>query len=405
MTTLYLRPNAAGNEAALSRYPNTGEANWQDVDEASPDEDATYVFSPATEDHRDLYNLDDTSQTGTINWIKVWMRCSGLYAYTVIKVSGYTAREGSQVNPNVWSNWSTQYTTNPDAGGAWTWAQLNALQAGVRLIGAEKGDTRCTQVYIEVDYTAAVAYSKTLTESLGLLDKVVKSPSVVKTEALGLVDAYSRIWNAYRTYSELLGLADTVAKMPSKTLPEILGLADALTKEPGKVLAEPLGLVDIYSRTWAAYRTCSELLGLADSIRKEPAKIFPEALGLLDSVAKSPSVVKTEALGLVDAYSRIWNAYRTYSELLGLADTVAKMPSKTFPEPLGLVDSIVKAITVARTESLGLEDRVSKHVSLHALTEVLGLLDSISYTPNPIVLAKLIRKLIQLEDIGGGVGN
>ncbi|GAI77966.1 unnamed protein product, partial [marine sediment metagenome] len=53
-------------------------------------------------------------------------------------------------------------------------------------------------------------------------------------------------------------------------------------------------------------------------------------------------------------------------------------------------------------ESLGLEDRVSKHVSLHALTEVLGLLDSISYSKNPTVLAKLIRKFIQLENIGGG---
>ncbi|MBA7561936.1 hypothetical protein ES708_03583 [subsurface metagenome] len=86
----------------------------------------------------------------------------------------------------------------------------------------------------------------------------------------------------------------------------------------------------------------------------------------MDTLTKGVVLPLSEILGLLDTYDRVWSVQRTY------------------------------------TESLGLEDRVSKHVSLHALTEVLGLLDSMSYTPNPTILTKLIRKLIQLEDIGGG---
>lgn len=195
-----------------------------------------------------------------------------------------------------------------------------------------------------------VAYEKTLTESLGLLDKVVKAPSVVKTEPLGLLDTYSRTWAAYRVYSESLGLSDTVVKAP------------ALMK------TEALGLVDTVIATRLLVKVLTELLGLSDTVKKDAFKVLTDNLGLVDAVAKG----------------------------------VALHP---LSETLALLDSRVLSIQRTYTESLGLEDRVSKHVSLHALTEVLGLLDSISYLPNPTILAKLIRKLIQVEDIGGGGQN
>ncbi|GAJ17509.1 unnamed protein product, partial [marine sediment metagenome] len=111
----------------------------------------------------------------------------------------------------------------------------------------------------------AVAYEKTLTESLGLADKVVKAPSVMKTEPLGLLDTYSRTWAAYRVYPEILGLSDTViaSRVFLKVLTELLGFSDTLVKEPGKVLSESLGLVDVYGRTWSVYRTYIGVPGVA----------------------------------------------------------------------------------------------------------------------------------------------
>ncbi|MBA7566414.1 hypothetical protein ES708_08105 [subsurface metagenome] len=292
---------------------------------------------------------------------------------------------------------------------------------------AASWDRDTTPPQLIIDYTAGVAYEKTLAESLGLADKVVKAPSVVRTESLGLLDTYDRTWAAYRVYPEILGLSDTVVKAPAlirteylglvdtviasklflKVLTELLGLSDTVKKDTSKVLTEDLGLLDVYGRTWSVYRTYDELLGLADSIQKDIA-LHPlvEPLGLIDSVVKSPSITRGEPLGLKDAVVK--DASKILAEDLGLLDSIsiAKALSKILSETLGLVDTYDRVWSAQRTyaESLGLEDRVSKHPS-KALTEVLGLLDSISYIPNPTILAKLIRKLIQLESIGGGGQN
>lgn len=54
-----------------------------------------------------------------------------------------------------YADYSTTYTTNPN-GGAWTWAQINSLQAGVSLLHEHwlpDRESRCTWVWVVVDYT------------------------------------------------------------------------------------------------------------------------------------------------------------------------------------------------------------------------------------------------------------
>ncbi len=158
MATLYLRPSAAGGETNIaSQYPGSG-SHYDKVDESFPDDYAAYVYTAATGYQRDLYQLENTSQTGTINWIKVWVRCVALasgYCRTAIKTGG-TVYEGTQQSVSMsWANYSTQYAENPNTEEAWTWDDLNALQAGVSLKEGSILNTNCTQVYIEVDYTAS----------------------------------------------------------------------------------------------------------------------------------------------------------------------------------------------------------------------------------------------------------
>ena len=295
-----------------------------------------------------------------------------------------------------------------------------------------------------------------LTESLGLKDSAVKASSVVRRELLGLSDVYGRTWTAYRTYTEPLGLSDVVVKNLSVAKAESLGLSDDVAvKAPSVVRAESLGLLDYYSRLWSVHRTYSENLGLADYVQKSSSTVKSELLGLSDVAEKSSSILKFELLGLSDFYSRTWTAYRTYTESLGLSDKVVKTAEVPLAETLGLLDTVtkssfttktekigladltVKGVSVPKTERLGLsdvlrkapgkafsealglkdvyrrvfhrtfteplglKDAVSKGVALHALVEVLGLYDSILYAPNVTVLAKLIRKYMQLVNLGG----
>jgi len=57
----------------------------------------------------------------------------------------------------------TAYPTNPQSGNEWTWLEVNNLQAGVGLrraagTGGNK-ESRCTQVWVVVDYTPATLES------------------------------------------------------------------------------------------------------------------------------------------------------------------------------------------------------------------------------------------------------
>lgn len=164
MTTEYLRPNGAGDVTLIpAEFPNLA-AHWSLVDEASPDEDVTCVLSYT--DDRDLYTLSDPAGSGTINFIKIYMRIRWSAdtpgaGYTLIKTGG-TEYQGSVIAaPISYTTYSTQYNTNPQTGVDWTWSDLTALQAGIRLTHGGTGDTRCTQVYVEVDYTEAVTIGKT----------------------------------------------------------------------------------------------------------------------------------------------------------------------------------------------------------------------------------------------------
>ena len=161
-------PNAVGAVTQLEPYPAV--ANYLDVDDppGSPDNWATYVakggeFGQSWSGY-DLYNLQNPTGSGTINYIVVHYRCrkivlkvAAVYAQSKIKTGG-TEYTGTQHGLTTsWSDYTQQYNTNPKTGVAWTWTDLNYLQAGVRM-SSSPGYTDfsagyCTQVYVEVNYT------------------------------------------------------------------------------------------------------------------------------------------------------------------------------------------------------------------------------------------------------------
>jgi len=162
--TLTLRPNANGDVIELA--PNDSVTNYENVNEAVPDEMETRNYVTGVNDLRDLYGLPNhTSEVGTINFVKVYIRCIKSSvgvgkAWEIIKTHG-TEHEGTEhAVTTVWLNYSHQWDTNPNTLFAWTWEEIDALQAGVRLYNDSAGRyTHCTQVYVEVDYTPVVGWT------------------------------------------------------------------------------------------------------------------------------------------------------------------------------------------------------------------------------------------------------
>ncbi|GAJ10888.1 unnamed protein product [marine sediment metagenome] len=161
-----LRPNAPGDECSIDSQggwcpvcPN----HWEGVSDVVPDDDVAYVRNTAVTSYlRDLYALPASSGSGTINFIKIYFRCSWWntpgFAKPSLK-SDDTITDGTEVAIETeWTTFKTysqQWDTNPADGQPWgsDWSVIDALQIGVSLKMGAGGQALCTQVYVEVDYT------------------------------------------------------------------------------------------------------------------------------------------------------------------------------------------------------------------------------------------------------------
>jgi len=167
-STETLRPNAAGDETLISeQYPDEF-FHWDKVDDETPhDDDATYIATDWYQFQEDLYNITEHSTgSGSINYVKVYMVAKSMQdpgapnVYVQIKTGGAEYDGTAYKTTQSYATYSHQWDYNPQTGQAWTWGEIDALQIGVGLLrpagtGAPASRyTRCTQVYVEVNYTA-----------------------------------------------------------------------------------------------------------------------------------------------------------------------------------------------------------------------------------------------------------
>ena len=160
-----LRPNANGDIIEWSPSPGAPVENWENVDEAVADDDTTDCYKAGEPTSaKDLYHITNTAlTTEIINKITLyirWKRYSATYfkAYYGIKTEA-TEYWGDIVETEVtFGNNSKEYALNPNTSNPWTLAQLNALQIGVYVDGADQGG-KITQIYVEVDYSPAAGRS------------------------------------------------------------------------------------------------------------------------------------------------------------------------------------------------------------------------------------------------------
>ena len=158
-----LVPVAAGDDTEFfSQFPDEGE-HWDKVDEQPADDLGTYVSTVGLSGwQRDLYDLSNfTGASGieTITNVIVYFRFAAGGSYNVkamaaLKTNGQVF-EGPSITYNntdfVTESW--ECPVNPSTDDAWTWEEINALQAGLTAKGnSTNKPALCTQVYVQVSY-------------------------------------------------------------------------------------------------------------------------------------------------------------------------------------------------------------------------------------------------------------
>lgn len=160
-TTLTIRPNAIGDTTEF--VPSPAVPNWQNVDEETRDDSTTYNRSIIYGGTTDLYNLTDhTSESETITGITVfaWVYIdykegTDKHISTKIKTNGFSYVGTSHFSPvKKWILISTNYSLNPKTDIAWTWNDIDNLQAGVYAAPPLSAlyNHKCTQVYVVIHY-------------------------------------------------------------------------------------------------------------------------------------------------------------------------------------------------------------------------------------------------------------
>ncbi len=158
MSELILRPNGIGASEQFAAVPGAGEDNWENVDEAIPDEGTTENRT-AVQTVKDLYEIENSSKTGVINSVTLHARLRN-WDGNAYKLQ-YGLRSGGTEDWNeegllggAYANYSTVYNNDPNTSAAWIWAAINALQIGVNCFGLALWGGRVTQMYVVVDYEA-----------------------------------------------------------------------------------------------------------------------------------------------------------------------------------------------------------------------------------------------------------
>jgi hypothetical protein len=171
-----LRPIGTGDETEVKyQYPATGE-HWDKVDEASSDNDSTYIYTPSLGWEEDLYNTaNHSTQTagGDIQYIEVFMlsRASSnvtqVSSYAHIKTNGLEDNGASENLTTSYASYSNQWNINPQSGSSWTWNEIDNLQIGIGMReGGVATDSLCTQIYANINFDAPELSGNTPTGDL-----------------------------------------------------------------------------------------------------------------------------------------------------------------------------------------------------------------------------------------------
>jgi hypothetical protein len=160
---LRLDPNGLGTVQVQNVAAGCSQ-NWQC--EPTDDGDASYVYSSptgSTGPRSDLYALDDVSDHSepiisvTVSIVSRSTNGLGGSATPLLKLGSAPAiYSGNALVPTTaYSEMTTVYPNNPATAQAWSWSDINSLQAGVRHQVASGDQVRTTRVAVDVCWLPA----------------------------------------------------------------------------------------------------------------------------------------------------------------------------------------------------------------------------------------------------------
>jgi hypothetical protein len=376
---IHLRPNAAGDNAAWTAYAGTG-ANWERVDEVTPD-DATSAVQSRTTGQIDDYNVDASGigSGDTVNVVAIGHRVSrsvgttsSTYNIRAKKTASGTVSESATLTAST-TTWRTNDPAtgnaspfalvtylDPDAA-AWTQSTLDSMQIGMKIVSGS-GDryVNVSAIWASVDYTPStgptINVSDTVTTSesasalvggAGVTLSITLPVHLLDETGTDLLDE-----NGDPLYEEGTGDFVNVSESVSvsvlaSTAPLSVNVSDTVsTTEVSSVFAPPAG-----GRSIQQFDSVTTTESVAVAIQSAATR----SISVSDTVTttESSSVVEKTEVNLYDQIS--------YTEAIGIVIASAGSLSISVSDTVSTSES--KAVhpntTIAASDSTTLSESVA----------------------------------------------
>ncbi|GAI67238.1 unnamed protein product, partial [marine sediment metagenome] len=345
------------------------------------DNSGTYVYSYEDDStwREDSYGIPTYTGSKNINNVRLYLRIyidwwSSYHGWGkgLIRINSRSYYTDTYSHVAGWETHYHNWATSPATSSNWTKSEVRSSQIGVALLNSYMASvrSRCTQVYVEVDYTTIVAPTTT-TQAVSDIGTTTSTGNGNMIDNGG-ENASKRgvCWNTTGN--------PTVADDKSEET-DSFGVG-AFTRPMTGLSPSTHYYVKAYAYNSAGYGYGSQVE--FDTLTLHEVEVT-DGIALTDTLVKTPMLFKSDGIALSDVLVKTMD--KRVTDGIAFKDVLVKLQIhvRTFTDGIAFKDVLVKTISKTLTDSIAFKD-------------------VISYVKNPTKLAKLIRKLLQLEGIGGG---
>ena len=367
-----LRPTGSGDQCGIASESGCSSCpdHYTCVDEATYDT-GSYV-SETNNAGVDLYAIANHSiGSGTINSVTVYAvgKWSGSYdglLKLAIKThsSSYYSANWKTLTTS-WVEYSEQWTNNPNTGVAWTWDEIDAMQAGIQLYGDTSSTAYCTQVYVVVNYNATSAPTVTTQAVTSIAQTTATGNGNITATGGEDASSWGVCWNTSGTPTT----SDSIA-------------SGSGTGGTGAFTASMTGLTAGQHYYVRAYATNS--VGTSYGSVVEFNTVFDKVLTDIVKISSFvPKKTGRTILSQIGIYPTIINkSIKTFVENVIINPILATTGTfyKTITEVVKITGSLVNKVILVLSEIIKSSDIIQKGLSaVRTLTEIIVISSSATY--------------------------
>ena len=378
MTIETLRPNAAGDECNISGEDGAACPNhYQNVDEVSHDGWTTnnHDFNAAPQPlSRDLYGCEDhTTETGVIDSVKVLAyvnrdTTTGYYRLS-IRTNGvsYNSTENALNGASAWILISNTWSTNPQTGLAWTWAEVDAMEIGGTVQKKSSTSPAFTQIYAEVDYgEGAILVSKTH-QSIWNVRTLINRPIQFKWNVAVILNLVSRTlmfqWNVRAFVSDTLRVVFSVRSLVNKTNQYIWNVRTLINKSLQTIFNVRMSVNDTFQSIWHVRELVNDTVNFKWDVYTLVGQTLQAIFNVRALISKTNQLKWNVRVLINKSLQVIWNVRKLIDKTIQFKWNVAFSPT-----------------LVSKTLELHWNVSVTLLAVLGTTTKITGLVDTVSFT-------------------------